>query len=206
VRAVYGYLDHFRNDPVKTLVLSNGKAAVELSFRFEIDMQTPFQTPYILSGHLDRIGEMDGSLYVFDRKTSSRAFAYDYIASFKPSGQMMQYTAGSQVAFAEEIQGVMIDAVHIGTNLDEYFRFPAQFTKGQLDEWYSNTKFYIKMAEQYAEADSYPQNFEACHVYQGCPFREICSRDPSVRETVIKSNYTEDRWEPLKVRDHDNPS
>src|SRR5690606_32074132 len=36
-RSVLWYLEHFRDDPLKTIQLANGKPAVELSFRFEID-------------------------------------------------------------------------------------------------------------------------------------------------------------------------
>ena len=89
VRAVLGYIDHFKQDAVKTLALANGAPAVELSFRFEIDLTNPWGDPYGLCGHLDRIGELDGGLYVIDRKTTSKAFQYEYIQKYKPSGQML---------------------------------------------------------------------------------------------------------------------
>jgi RecB family exonuclease len=201
VRAVAGYLDHFRIDPAKTVILDNGQPAVELSFRFEINLENPFGDPYILSGHLDRIAEFDEKVYVLDRKTTSKSFAYDYMESYKPSGQMMQYTSGGKIVFYPHIEGVIIDAVYLATNLDTFSRFKASYTKAQLDEWLKNTHFYIKMAEQYRDSDVYPQNFEACHVYSGCQFRGICGRDPSVRDLVIKSDFVVDRWEPLKTRE-----
>jgi hypothetical protein len=201
LRAVLGYLDHFKDDPAKTLILDNGQPAVELSFRFEIDLQTPFQTPYMLTGHLDRIASFDNDLYVLDRKTTSKSFAYDFMETFKPSGQMMQYTSGAKVVFHPQIKGVIIDAVYISANLDEYSRFMAGYTAGQLEEWFQNTTFFIKLAEQYQEKESWPQNFEACHVYSGCVFRSLCGRDPSVREMVIKTEFVVDRWDPLKTRE-----
>lgn len=201
LRAVQGYLEHFKDDPAKTLILDNGQPAVELSFRFEIDLQTPFQTPYMLTGHLDRIASFDEELYVLDRKTTSKSFAYDFMETFKPSAQMMQYTSGSKVVFHPNIKGVIIDAVYITTNLDEYSRFMAGYTKDQLEEWFKNTTFYIKLAEQYHTAEYWPQNFEACHVYSGCIFRALCGRDPSVRDMIVRTEYVVDRWDPLVTRE-----
>src|SRR5262245_26173729 len=146
VRAVMAYLDHFKNDAAKTLILQTGKPAVELSFRFEIELEGAYGQ-YGLCGHLDKLIEFDGANYVLDRKTTLKSFAEDYIKSFKPSGQMQQYTAGGQVGFVADIEGVIIDACYIATNLDTLSRFKVSYTKDQMSEWLDNTKFYIKMAE-----------------------------------------------------------
>ena len=37
ISLVVDYLDHFDNDPAETYIKSDGTAAVELSFRFELD-------------------------------------------------------------------------------------------------------------------------------------------------------------------------
>ena len=71
VRTVIWYLDKFRDDPAQTFILSDGKPAVEQSFRFELDWGPEAKSeyrhsdtkkgkivpdqPYLLSGHLDRI-------------------------------------------------------------------------------------------------------------------------------------------------------
>src|SRR5262245_17854796 len=201
LRSVLGYMDHFKHDPAETLILANGTPAVELSFRFEIDLKAPNGSPYMLAGHLDKLARYQDRLWVLDRKTTSKSFAFDYIQTFKPSGQMCQYTWGSKVVFHPEVQGVIIDACYIAANLDEYSRFPASYTADQLEEWFQNTLFYIKLAEQYHAASYWPQNFEACHVYQGCPFRSVCGRDPSMRDLVIRSDFVVKRWDPLLTRE-----
>jgi hypothetical protein len=40
IRSIIDYLDNFKNDSFKTYILANGKAAVELSFRLELDKKT----------------------------------------------------------------------------------------------------------------------------------------------------------------------
>ncbi len=37
IRSIIWYLDHFKDDPAKTVVLANGKPAVELSFKMQLD-------------------------------------------------------------------------------------------------------------------------------------------------------------------------
>lgn len=194
VRAVMAYLDHFKTDGTETYMMSNGKPALELNFRFQSD-------EYMFCGYIDRIAHFNNELYVLDRKTTQKAFATDYIASFKPSGQMMQYTVGAQVGFSEEVKGVIIDVAYITANLDELGRFPVTYTKDQLAEWLENQRFWIGMAEQYWKAGKWPMNLDACHIYDGCKFRKLCSRPASVREHFIKAEYKVERWDPLKSRE-----
>src|SRR5580704_2489834 len=70
VRTIIWYLDQFKNEQTHTHILADGKPAVELSFRFELDWgpngwkQGDHYTmgppqPYILSGHLDRVVSMN---------------------------------------------------------------------------------------------------------------------------------------------------
>src|SRR5258706_532234 len=44
---VVAYLDEFKDDPCKTLILENGKPAVELSFKFQLDFgpRTTYKIP-----------------------------------------------------------------------------------------------------------------------------------------------------------------
>src|SRR6266446_4335580 len=84
---VVAYLDEFRDDPCKTLILENGKPAVELSFKFQLDWGPRAQTstvtntddiighgqPYLLCGHLDRVVTYNDTIFVVDHKTSTSA-------------------------------------------------------------------------------------------------------------------------------------
>ena len=62
VRSVIWYLHHFENDSMETVVLDNGKAAVELSFTLELDGE------FIYCGHMDRLVSFAGDVYVQDQK------------------------------------------------------------------------------------------------------------------------------------------
>src|SRR5260370_26727814 len=79
------YFDFFKDDPAQTFILENGKPAVELSFKFEldwgpqhkqtfhgdkfIDKKMEVGQPYLLCGHLDRVVTFSDHLFVLDHKT-----------------------------------------------------------------------------------------------------------------------------------------
>ncbi len=87
VRTAIWYLDKYENDPASTYILSDGRPAVEVSFRFELDygpmtdlpvvvggtdgIESAERQPYIICGHLDRIVNFGGDTYVMDHKTTS---------------------------------------------------------------------------------------------------------------------------------------
>jgi hypothetical protein len=219
VRTVIWYLEHFKDDPAKTLILDNGKPAVELSFSFEldwgptrtnvVDMSTPDldlvpRQPYLLSGHLDRIVDFQDQLFVMDRKTTTTTPGSYYFDQFEPNNQMSLYTLASQVILDSPIKGVIIDAAQILVDTARFVRGFTYRTSDQLDEWLKDVEYWLNLAESYAEANYWPQNDTACDKFGGCRFRQMCSKSPQVREQFLNANFTklepEERWNPLKPR------
>ena len=202
VRAVVWYLDHFKDDPAKTFQRSNGAPAVELSFKINLsDFLTPDGSPFLLCGHLDRVVELDDKLYWMDRKTTKGALDSRYFRTFTPSNQMSLYNAASQILLGVPMAGGLIDACQIGVNFTRYARHPIHRTRGQMDEWYADTKFWIGQAIDHAVADYWPQNDTRCGDFGGCPFIGICSKDPKVRTGFLEhSGFIERKWNPLESR------
>lgn len=196
IRTIVWYLDEFASDPAKTVILSNGKPAVELSFRFEV----PDAPDFLYCGHMDRIAEFCGELYVFDYKSTKRALYTEFFDQFNPHNQMTGYTTGAKVTFHQPVKGVMIDAAQVGVNFSRFKRGPTMRTDEQLDEWLGHLAYYVKLAAGYAEADFWPMNEGACNNYFGCQFRPICSRAPRQREIWLKSDYVHRLWDPLQIR------
>lgn len=221
--------DHFRNDGAETHLLKDGRPAVELSFRFELDwgpkagrrwkeVPTAFvdgtydniiepdgSQPYLLCGHLDRVVSFSDALYVRDYKTTTSTPGQYYFAQFSPSNQMTLYTVASQIVMEAPIKGVMIEACQI--KLEEPNAFQVGFahrTQDQLNEWLGDLRYWLAQAEAFATANYWPQNDTACDKFGGCKFREVCAKSPSVREAWLKGKFTklapEDRWNPLKAR------
>lgn len=220
IRSVIWYLDQFREDPAATLILANGKPAVELSFRMELDWgpktavwvedeygrypgekhPKPSNQPYILCGHLDRVVEFGGQKYVMDRKTTGSSPSPHYFDGFAPDNQMSIYTLAARVQFSTPVAGVIIDAAQIAVGFTRFQRGFTYRTETQLDEWLADAKFWFAQAEGFAERGHWPMNDKACGLFGGCTFRKICSKSPEVRERFLESDFEKRPWNPLQSR------
>jgi hypothetical protein len=211
------YFDHYADDPAETLILENGKPAVELSFSFALDWgpratyneapkgergpikedgtfdiawEPSYAQPYLLSGHLDRVVTFNDSIFVLDHKTTTTTPSQYFFAGFNPSNQMTLYTLAGRVVLDTPIRGVIVEAAQI--MLDKPSRFvrePTHRTQDQLDEWVENLRYWFSLAETYAEANYWPMNDTACGMYGGCKFKEVCAKSPQVREIYLKSDF-----------------
>jgi hypothetical protein len=201
IQAVIGYLDEFQNDPAQTHMKLDGKPAVELSFRFELDFGD--DRPYMLCGHLDRIVNFNGDLFVMDRKTTSSTISSSYYwDQFHQNNQMTLYTIAGQIIMRSPIKGVIIDAVQLTTSEGPKYNRGFTFrTQDRIDEWMDDLKIHLHNFADYADAGYWPQNDTACDKFGGCQYRDVCSKSPNVRHHFLSSDFTqEDPWNPLAVR------
>lgn len=220
IEAVINYLDHYEKDPAETYILQSGKAAVELSFRFELDwgpsgLQVHIEDgverlgktlqPYLLCGHLDRVVTYADQLMVMDHKTTTTTLSSYYFNQYQPNNQMTLYTLASKVVLDSPVKGVVIDGVQL--LLEDTTKFERGFTyrtEDQLQEWLGDLRILLTFAEQCATMDYWPMNDTACDKFGGCKFRDVCSKSPAVRERFLKADFVqlplEERWNPLKPR------
>jgi hypothetical protein len=200
VRTVVWYLDKFRDDPAKTKMHPvTGKPMVELHFQFEIDYYS-FDRPYTLCGYLDRVVEFQDQPFVMDRKTTTSTLGSYYFEQFDPDNQMSLYTVASQIAFKTPVKGVIVDAAQIAVGFSRFVRSFVFKTADQIDEWMKDLTVWLGQAEMYAEKSYWPQNDKSCHKYGGCPFRDICSKSPSVRDRFLETAFERRPWNPLIPR------
>lgn len=201
IRTIVWYLDQFVDDAISTVILANGAPAVELSFRY------PFQHEFTatsecttLCGHLDRVGDIGGQLWIIDRKTTKQAIDDRYFAQYSPDNQMSAYSFAGRVVYGQPVLGVIVDAAQVGVTFSRFRRGFAHRTETQLEEWARDTALYLSMAEHYAISSYWPMNDKSCYNYGGCPFRKVCSRSPEVREEYLETTYTKCIWDPLQIR------
>lgn len=206
------YFDTFITDAAKTYIREDGSAAVELSFRFELDWgpatakleDGTYSQYYLLCGHLDRVVSFNDSLFVMDHKTSKTTLGEYYFDQYHPNNQMTLYSLAGKVVINAPISGVIIDAAQILLEKPNVFKRGMTYrTKEQLDEWLADLEYWLRQAEAYATAGYWPMNDTACDKFGGCRFREVCSKSPQVRKVYLK-NFTQlplsERWNPLKER------
>jgi hypothetical protein len=202
IRVLVWYFEHYKHDNCRTVMLSNGKPAVELSFRFGIGDHL------MLAGHLDEIvqfGDDPKELYVMDHKTTGStitgASARYFFKNFKPDNQMTLYSLGAAVAFATPVKGVIIDAAQMMVGGHEFARSFTHRSGAELDEFIQSVYMYRRMAELYHKQGFFPMNETACGNYGGCQYRDICSKSPQVRERFLRTEFTQEKpWNPLEPR------
>lgn len=231
VRTVVWYVDQFKDDPAETVQIGEPGGteedhypAMEVSFKFELDWgpgpiksewikddtlagEHPryyYDQPYLLCGHLDRLVTFNSETFVMDRKTATTTLSSNYFDQYAPHNQMTLYTLAGQVVLGTSIRGVIIDGAAIQVQGSWFQRGFTYRTQGQLDEWLKDLRYWLRQAEGYAIDNYWPMNDTACDKYGGCRFREVCNKDPRVRENFLRANFVqkpeEERWNPLKPR------
>lgn len=199
LRSIIYYLDTFgENDPFQTIELANGKPAVELSFRLSLDYSSHLTgEQFMLCGHLDRMVQADGQIYIMDRKTTKKTLNDYYYEQFSPDNQFTLYTFAGGIVYNVPLRGIYVDAAQIMVEDTRFERRQIGRTQSQLEEWHRDLGFWLTTAQLHARAGHWPQNDKACF---GCTFREICSRPESVRKEWLDAKFTKRVWDPLQVR------
>jgi hypothetical protein len=229
IRTIVWHLDQFGvNDPAETVILQDGTAAAEYSFRMELDWGPQYLTadlldaiptseygktkgkkvgevtvqPYLLCGHLDRVVTFLGGTYVMDHKTTKNSIGDYYFDQYEPNNQMTLYTLAAKVIFKTPIKGVIIDAAQVAVGFSRFSRGMTYRTDAQLEEWVTDLRHWLALAEHYATERYWPMNDTACF---GCQFNQhngkICAKDPAVRHSFLESHFDRSNpWNPLKPR------
>lgn len=212
IRTVVWYCDQFRDDPASTVILANGRPAVELSFRFATQVYADTGEEYMVCGHLDRMVEFQGLTYVMDRKTTGNTLNSDFFKKFSPDNQFSLYSFAGKVVYELPMSGLICDAAQVAVTFSRFERGFITRTEDQLQEWWQHTMYWIAQAERFAAygaklaaqgkdpSVAWPMNDSACHHYGGCQFREICSKSPKVRKQWLEGGAVRKVWDPLQVR------
>jgi hypothetical protein len=187
---------------MRTVILPNGKPAVELSFRYATSYISPDGNPYILCGHLDRLATLENMTFILDKKTSKYQLEDRWFEQFSPNNQMSGYAFAGKIVYKLPTQGVMIDGAQVLVNSTRFKRGFAHRTDSQLNEWYEEVGYWLSQAAFYAQTERWPMNDTSCDKWGGCEFRGICNRAPEVRSDFLNNpaKYAKRSWDPLKIR------
>jgi PD-(D/E)XK nuclease superfamily len=197
IRSIVWYLENYKDDPMKTVILSNGKPAVEYSF------SVPLNDEYVYCGHIDRLVEYGDAndIYVQDQKTSGAQITKHFFDKFSPDYQMTGYTWSGQIIFNMPVKGVVVDAAYIAVGFTDFGRGYVGRNMPQLEEFREEVLHYIGLAKHCHETGYYPMNRTACGNFGGCEFQKVCSSVPGVRKNLLEGGFKKrDRWDPLRRR------
>lgn len=207
LRTLLNYLDNY-NDEVErlqTVILPDGTPAVELSFRFNTNYETPTGVPYKICGHIDRLADKDGRYFVCDYKTTSQPLNEQYWDQYSPNNQLSLYYYAGQIIFERRISGLIIEAARITKDSAEFERRQIDRSEAQLEEWYKDLGYWLAMAELFSKSNYWPKNEKSCKKgYLTCEYINICNKCPNVRANWMKSGYAKRVWDPMQNRGEDS--
>ena len=196
VRAVLWYFEHYKNLPLHTLKMDGGVPAIELSFRIPLGITAVTGEEYVYCGHLDRMVEFDGDVYVLDYKTTKSITGNTY-KQWNPNLQITGYImAADQLYRKKKCKGAIIDIIKTLVGSTEFARHITMRTRPQIDEWRRMLAYKFREAEMYAQHGEYPMNPKSCFF---CVFKEVCASDPAVRPEIL-ATYEKGFWNPLENR------
>jgi len=194
-----------KDDPFETLVLADGRPAVELSFAFDSGFLAPTGERIVLCGHLDRIGKLNGAAYIIDIKTSKYDVSYSgWFDQFTPGNQFSMYTLAGRVAFGVPVRDLVVDGVQVGVGFARFERGTVHRSDETLAEWLADVGEWLVDMGRSATAGYWRMNDTSCDKYGGCDFRRVCSASPSARAHRLASDFrkrADGGWDPLRVRE-----
>ena len=201
LRTVIWYFEEYKDDPAKTMILPSGKPATEVTFKLESGIKSNYDnSEYLLTGHLDKGVIYADDPFVMDQKTTGGGLGSYYFSQYDLSNQMSQYTFAGRIVWNVPLRGVIIDAAAILVGSTTFGRSITMRSEGQLTEWHTNVGRWLNLAEHFADSGEYPMNLESCNNYGGCVFKNICSKDPRVREKFLETDFEKRFWNPLEDR------
>ena len=202
VRSVIWYLDRYKDDSLETLILQTGEAAVELSFRINLEVNSTItDEPYLLCGYLDRKVEFNDFPWITDWKTTKYTLDERYFDRYSPDNQVSQYSFAGNIIGSLPVQGVIIDALQLGVTFTRFQRGHITRTNSQLEEWHHDSLIYIRQNETYVKENYWPQNDTSCEKFGGCSYRKVCAASPALRPKLLEGLFHKRIWDPLVVRE-----
>lgn len=208
LRSIVWYLDeHGQHDQLETVILANGRPAVELTFQFDSGLRSASTGEAIaFAGHLDRIARLGSEVYIADIKTTGQSIGPGFLKDFTPGNQFSMYALAGRVAFAQPIAGIIVDGLQVAVGFTRSMRGLVSRTATQLDEWLAAAGWWLRSMEDCAQEGqtageaAWPQNDKSCHNYSGCQFREVCGASPSLRPRLLEAGFAKRVWDPTKAR------
>lgn len=213
LRTLVWYLDKYGdNDALETVVLANGKPAVELSFSFDsgFSSRTTGES-FLFCGHLDRLATLNGVPYIPDVKTTKSELNARYWAGHNPSNQFGMYLLAGEIVYSLPVKGLIVDGVQVQVGNSKFERHLITKDEAQQGEFYTATGSWLQRMEDSAEAASseilgkdlalaWPMNETACSKFGGCEFQQVCSRSPVARQQWLDTGFRRRVWDPLQRR------
>ena len=201
LRSIVWYSEQYASDVLQTYRFPNGRVGLEMSFSFPLPFSPAGSTtPYYYSGHIDKLALYSDSLYAVERKSTTVALSEQFFARYTHSAQIGGYVYAGKVIFDTQVSGAIIEATQVGVNFTRFGRLVVHRINDLLEEWMGDLHQWIRWVESCHKEDYWPANTESCSKYNGCQFRNVCSKNRELRPLMLETDFVQNRWNPLVTR------
>lgn len=186
-RCVGAYIEYlYRYDPDKDHVQTSrgpgGRPRVEFSFTYTVDeVRHPVTgNPLIFSGRFDQLADYNGSLFVFDDKTTGQ-LGPKWADQWDLRSQFTSYCFGAQTADLPVVGAIVRGMGILKTKFSTSEAIVAR-PQWMVDRWRDRLIWDLKRMVEAWESNYWPHTGEesgACSHYGRCPYTDLClSRFP----------------------------
>lgn len=197
IKAFDSYMQRYPldSDPIKPLEVGGGKRMIEFRFAIPTEIKNPSTgNPILYGGRSDMIGELFGSLFVTDEKTTG-SLGDQWSQNWILDSQMTGYVAAARL-HGYPVAGALIRG--IGLLKTKITHSEAQVYRNQyeVDRWWNQLQRDLKrMVQQYEEWDfDLALDKATCNAYGGCAFVPLCN---SIDPEKWMNLYRIRKWDPL---------
>lgn len=196
------YVQFWANEPYATLVTPDGKPMVEITHRMMICKDPPI----IYAMKMDRICQhrIRKTFHVMDHKTTGRM--HDYMQTIRPNKQFTGYLAGLVEMFGDRAESAIMNVIWATPELktkrrsiDDWFaRAETSRNEADFEDWHNDVVTITKQIIHTIETSGHFPKHDpfACHVYDGCIFRDLCSQHGD--EATKQGLYVKRQWNLLE--------
>lgn len=158
-------------------------------------------------GKMDLIVEWPYGLSAVDHKTTSQ-LGPSFDDQWSPEIQMAGYIQALEIMERgtekpRVVQGAMVNALRVvkttPKQVSENFRRVP--TTRRPDELKAHHDSLLGWVERMVDEKRYPQNTTSCSNYGGCPYLELCRRDPNPvgrANAVVPPGFKHEVWNPIE--------
>ena len=193
---------HPKSDILRPATI-NGRIASEFSFAEPLhpDLVHPDTgEPLLYSGRYDSIMEMGSPnvLFAYDDKTTS-SLGPTWADQWELRSQFTGYAWGAQ-HYGIDLQGTIIRGISILKTKYGHAQGIVYHPQFHIDRWYRSTiHTVLRMIEDYKQGFWDSNLDQACSMYGGCDYRQLCTSPQP--ESWVDIYYETNRWNPLTGED-----
>lgn len=189
------YFNTYINDPYVVYSDAQGPVAERV---FELTLTEDAKLKIILFGTIDVVlrNETNGNVLPADHKTSS-IIGHDFFNRLKPNHQYTGYLLGAQQVLGLQTDSFLVNCLQVKPKPTTARGTPPHFTRQitsrseeDVREFVETVRWAVRSYLSWLATNEFPLgHVDACTMFGGCGFLDICSAPQQLRENLLEAKY-----------------